>query len=180
MVTGEIEPGSPIYLRTLSMNAPPVRFPEAWRANIRGVELNLQYPAGWETAKRLKYASGYTQPGPRDFVGPAPLSEPESRAVYDFSLRRNFRLALAYHTQGQVIYWKYQDYLPQGSYEIGLRLSELSGYTLETTPDYSGHAGYKDWFIAHYNRPAYTIEAGLGVNPLPLTHLMRSIGIISA
>ena len=30
-------------------------------------------------------------------------------------------------------------------------------------------AGYKDWFIQDYNRPGYTIEAGLGENPLPIT-----------
>ena len=29
--------------------------------------------------------------------------------------------------------------------------------------------GYKDWFIQTYNRPGYTIEAGLGENPLPIT-----------
>jgi g-D-glutamyl-meso-diaminopimelate peptidase len=151
------------------MNDPPVRFPEAWRANIRGVDLNLQYPAGWEIAKQIKFAAGFTKPGPRDFVGPYPLSEPESRAVYDFTLNRNFRLALAYHTQGKVIFWKYLDYMPPRSQEIGMELSRLSGYSLETTPDYSGHAGYKDWFILNFNRPGYTIEAGIGVNPLPLS-----------
>ena len=29
--------------------------------------------------------------------------------------------------------------------------------------------GYKDWFIKEYDRPGYTIEAGLGVNPLPMS-----------
>ena len=29
--------------------------------------------------------------------------------------------------------------------------------------------GYKDWFIQIYNRPGYTIEAGLGENPLPIS-----------
>ena len=43
-----------------------------------------------------------------------------------------------------------------------------SGYTLEITPESSGYAGYKDWFIQEYNRPGYTVEVGRGVNPLPL------------
>ena len=30
--------------------------------------------------------------------------------------------------------------------------------------------GYKDWFIQTYNRPSYTIEAGLGENPLHISH----------
>ncbi len=40
---------------------------------------------------------------------------------------------------------------------------------MELTPPYSANAGYKDWFIQHYNRPGYTIEAGIGVAPLPLS-----------
>ena len=52
---------------------------------------------------------------------------------------------------------------------IGRQFSNVSGYSLETTPYSSSFAGYKDWFIQQYNRPAYTIEAGLGQNPLPIS-----------
>ena len=76
---------------------------------------------------------------------------------------------LAYHTQGKEIYWKFQDYLPDGSYYIGERFSEVSGYVLSDTPYNSSFAGYKDWFIQNYNRPGYTIEAGIGENPLPIS-----------
>ena len=37
------------------------------------------------------------------------------------------------------------------------------------TPPESAYAGYKDWFIKHFRRPGYTIEAGSGENPLPLS-----------
>ena len=30
-------------------------------------------------------------------------------------------------------------------------------------------AGYQDWFIQIFDRPGYTIECGLGENPLPLS-----------
>ena len=42
---------------------------------------------------------------------------------------------------------------------------------MEETPYASGFAGYKDWFIQEYNLPGYTIEAGLGENPLPPVQL---------
>ena len=74
-------------------------------------------------------------------------------------------------TQGEVIYWKYQGYEPEGSERIGKEFSRLSGYALELTPYESGYAGYKDWFIQDFNRPGYTIEAGQGSNPLPLKQL---------
>jgi g-D-glutamyl-meso-diaminopimelate peptidase len=151
------------------MNGSQAGFPDDWKANIRGVDLNLQYPAGWDEARRIKFSQGYTKPGPRDYVGSAPLTEPESRAVYDYSLRSPFNLTLSYHTQGQVIYWKYDGFDPPHSKAIGRRLAALSGYTLELTPEESAYAGYKDWFIQQFDRPGYTVEAGKGVSPLPLS-----------
>ena len=134
-----------------------------------GVDLNLQYPANWDRAKQIKFAQGFTKPAPRDYVGTAPLVAPESIAVYNFTRRHNFRLILAYHTQGRIIYWKYLDYLPDASYYIGEQFSQASGYSLEETPYGSSFAGYKDWFIQEYNLPGYTIEVGLGENPLPIS-----------
>ena len=146
------------------------------------MDLNLQFPAGWLNARRIKFAQGYTMPAPRDFVGEGPLTEPEALAIYNFTLVHNFRLILAYHTQGEVIYWKYSDYLPPYSEEIGRRFSEASGYTLDITPPESAYAGFKDWFIQEYNRPGYTIEAGLGENPLPISQFDQiysdNIGIL--
>ena len=49
-----------------------------------------------------------------------------------------------------------------------LRLAAVSGYALEDAPYASGFAGYKDWFIDAFGRPGYTVEAGLGENPLPV------------
>ena len=171
LVTGRFDPAGTAYFSALSMNGTAAGFPEDWKANIRGVDLNLQYPAGWETAKKIKYAQGYTKPGPRDYVGPRSLSEPESNAVYRYSRSETFSLSLSYHAQGEVIYWKYRDYAPDGAEKIGTELSRISGYTLELTPDESGYAGYKDWFIQDLNRPGYTIDVDIGKNPLPLEQL---------
>jgi len=156
------------YATYLSQNYPHIPFPDGWKANGRGVDLNLQYPAGWERAREIKFAQDFRLPGPRDYVGGGPLSEPESQALYDYTLRQTFQMILSYHSQGQVIYWQYLDFLPEKSREIGEIFATLSGYALEETPYESGHAGYKDWFIAHFDRPGYTIEVGLGENPLPL------------
>ena len=137
--------------------------------NITGVDLNLQFPAGWENAKQIKYEQGFISPAPRDFVGESPLSEPESKAVYNFSIKHNFRLVIAYHTQGKVIFWKFLDYMPTDAEYIANKFSNSSTYLLEDTPYFSSFAGYKDWFIQEYNRPGFTIEAGFGENPLPIS-----------
>lgn len=133
------------------------------------MDLNLQFPAGWEQAKEIKYKQGFSQPSPRDFVGYGPLTQPEAFGIYDFTLSNDFALVIAYHTQGQEIYWKYGDFLPPASYYIGQKFADASGYSLEDTPYASSFAGYKDWFIQQYNRPGYTIEAGIGENPLPIS-----------
>lgn len=171
LVTGAINSNDRFFRQAeqMSRNYPQIPFPSGWKANIRGVDLNLQYPAGWEQAREVKFEQGFTQPGPRDYVGSAALSEPESRAVYNFTRSRDFGLTVSYHTQGQVIFWKYLDFQPLCSYEIAQEFYRVSGYPPLETPYASGHAGYKDWFIMEYNRPGYTIEAGSGVNPLPIS-----------
>lgn len=133
------------------------------------MDLNLQFPAGWEQAREIKFNQGYTSPAPRDFVGFGPLTEPEALALYNFTLRHNFKLVIAYHTQGKEIYWQFQDYAPIESKEIGNRFANASGYLLAEVPFNSSFAGYKDWFLQQYQRPGYTIEAGIGQNPLPIS-----------
>ena len=177
LVTGEVRSGAEYdAARAIASDYPGIPFPSGWKANIRGTDLNLQYPAGWERAREIKFAQGFISPAPRDYVGAAPLSAPESLALYQFTLSYSPVLTLSYHTQGSVIYWKYLDYEPAGAQELARAFSAVSTYAVETTPYASGFAGYKDWFIQNYDRPGYTIEAGLGDNPLPISEFDRIYG----
>ena len=146
------------------------------------MDLSLQFPAGWENARRIKFSQGFTAPAPRDYVGEGPLVAPESLALYNFTLFHNFRLIIAYHTQGQEIYYDFQNYAPEEAEYIGNIFASVSGYTL-TNPEFtSSFAGFKDWFLQEYRRPGYTIEAGLGTNPLPISQFNEiyndNIGIL--
>ena len=147
------------------------------------MDLNLQYPAGWLQAREIKFSQGYTRPGPRDYVGKAPLTQRESRALADFTSYLDPALILAYHTQGEQIYWKYDDIDVPGALALGQEFTRLSGYSLEKTPYASGFAGYKDWFIKVWRRPGFTIEAGLGENPLPISQFdtiyAKNLGILT-
>jgi g-D-glutamyl-meso-diaminopimelate peptidase len=47
-------------------------------------------------------------------------------------------------------------------------------------PPESANAGFKDWFLQVFKRPAFTIEAGLGENPLPTSQLPEITRALSA
>ena len=170
LVVGAIAEDSLAYrqAQTMAQFYPGIPFPLGWKANLKGVDLNLNYPAGWTQAREIKFAQGYTRPGPRDYVGRAPLGQKESRALAEFTEFFDPALVLAYHSQGEVIYWQFRDYEVPGARELGEEFARLSGYELADTPYESSFAGYKDWFIQEFRRPGYTIEVGQGTNPLPL------------
>ena len=171
LVTEGLREGDPGFAeaRALGENFPGIPFPDGWKANLRGVDLNLNYPARWEQAREIKFSQGWDRPGPRDYVGPAPLSEPETEALAGLTERTEPGLTLSLHTQGKAIYWKFGSMEPPGARELGERFAAVSGYALEDVPYASGFAGYKDWFILTRDRPGYTLELGSGENPLPLS-----------
>ena len=184
LVTGELQRGEAYEnARAIAAQYPGIPFPSGWKANLRGTDLNLQYPAGWETAREIKAAAGVRGPAPADWVGPAPLSAPESRAMAALTRRFDPALTLSFHTQGEVIYWRFGDYEIPGARDIAATFAAVSGYSLEETPYDSSFAGYRDWFIQSFRRPGFTIECGRGINPLPLADFpeirRRCLGILT-
>ena len=163
-----LEPTNPYYYNLLEWNDTGLPFSLVWEANIRGVDLNLNYPAGWEEAKALEDEFGVFGPGPTGYGGEAPLSEPETISLVDFTLNKHFRLTISYHSQGRVIYWTYKGLEPPESKKIAEVFSRVSGYSLAEPPLIAAYAGYKDWFIDEFRRPGFTIEVGIGENPLPI------------
>lgn len=156
-----ITPDNPYYQSVLSINNNSEDF-SGWTANIRGVDLNHQWPADWEKENERSPKN----PSPSKYGGKRPLTEPEVIAIYDFTKKHDFKMVLAFHSQGEIIYWGFNNLEPPESEEIVNRFAILTGYIPEKTA-YSA-AGYKDWFIQNYRRPGFTIEVGMGVNPLPL------------
>ena len=177
LAAGAIPETSPEYVQAAAIAAgfPQIPFPDGWKANLRGVDLNLNYPASWDLAKQIKAGLGFDRAAPRDFPGKKPLDQRETAALAAYTACIRPDILLAYHTQGRVIYPCGQDIDPPGAKNLAEKFSEASGYAVEEVPPESSNAGFKDWFLRRFHRPGFTIEAGLGENPLPLSQLPQLI-----
>lgn len=125
-----------------------------WKANGMGVDLNRQYPAGWENMQ-----SGPEQPYYQFYKGKKPLEATETVAITNFVHQINPSIALAYHTAGREIYWRYKNGIHLiRDYLLAKKVSKLTGYPLAKPAKTATGGGFTDWFIPTYHRPAMTIE----------------------
>jgi g-D-glutamyl-meso-diaminopimelate peptidase len=141
--------------RLLNMNEGSNNF-ERWKANGLGVDLNRQYPAGWES---LPYEP--TAPNFKSYKGEKPLEAKEVLAITKFISEVNPRIAVAYHTAGREIFWNYKngEQLKRDN-KIAKRIAKSTGYKLGEPEKEAVGGGFTDWFITTYHRPAMTIEIG--------------------
>lgn len=138
-----------------------------WQANANGVDLNHNYDAGFADYKIMEKALGIIGPGPTRFAGPAPESEPESRALAEFVRQTNPHLLLTLHTQGEEIFSP----PPKGKEATWKRMlasvAALSGYHVSVPEGSAAYGGLADYAAATLGIPSFTLECGKGENPLP-------------
>lgn len=134
-----------------------------WKANGRGVDLNVNFDADWGTGKK-----NVRTPASENYIGETPFSEPETRALRDFTLEIRPDFTVSYHTKGEEIYWCYDqdEYRLRRDRRIAEALSVSTGYPLRLAVGSAG--GYKDWCIKALKLPAFTVEVGEDELPHPL------------
>ena len=140
---------------------------EHWNANLRGVDINHNFDAGWEELHQKEIEYGIYGPSPTRFGGKRPHSEPETVALVELCRKMDIRHCLAMHSQGEVIYWDYGCKTPPKSRKMAEIMATASGYALDTPLGIATGGGFKDWFIKEFSRPGFTVEIGRGKNPLP-------------
>lgn len=126
-----------------------------WKANGRGVDLNVNFDADWGMGVKNVY-----KPSAENYVGKQPFSEPETRALKRFTLQIKPDYTLSYHTKGEEIYWYFYQSGERAERDRKLaeELSALTGYKLAYAKGSVG--GYKDWCIERLGIPSFTIETG--------------------
>lgn len=126
-----------------------------YKANANGVDLNVNFDARWGTGE-LNIRSK----GDANFIGNAPFSESESRALRDFTYLVKPQLTLSYHSKGEEIYYEFfqTGKIKERDYNFANIVKDCTGYQIKSTPNSAG--GYKDWCIQKLGIPALTIEVG--------------------
>ncbi|MDO4747975.1 MAG: M14 family metallocarboxypeptidase [Eubacteriales bacterium] len=142
---------------------------ERWQANARGVDINHNFDAGFDLVKTNEKKMGITTFASTRYGGEYPESENETKALCNLCRKREFAIAAALHSQGREIYYDYGEHTRKENYEIAKAMSALSGYKVSQPSGIAVGGGFKDWFIEHFHRPAFTIEVGKGKNPLSMT-----------
>lgn len=141
---------------------------KVWQSNANGVDLNHNYDAGWAELHKLERKNNIVCAAHTRYGGRRPESEPETIAITNFCRKNYFENAIAFHSQGEEIYWNYGENTSKESESLAIAFSLLSGYEVSSPEGLAVGGGFKDWFIEEFNRPAFTIEVGKGKNPLPI------------
>ncbi|RKD22403.1 M14 family zinc carboxypeptidase [Caminicella sporogenes] len=132
-----------------------------WKANIRGIDLNRQWNVLWGIPSRFIRR----RPSNDHFQGFKPHSEPEVKALEQFTLNTPCLGYYAYHTQGSVLFWyKNQKgiYLDE-VYDITRGLKNITGFKpipklSKSLRYWDTRMGYADWTAYKLKKPSITLE----------------------
>lgn len=125
-----------------------------WKANARGVDLNVNFDAKFGQGRQNVFS-----PAPENYVGEYPFSEPETRALRDLTLEVEPDLTISYHAKGRLVYWYFgqSGEAKERDRKIAAAAAKTLGYSLGAAfTDSAG--GYKDWCVSALGIPALTIE----------------------
>lgn len=142
-----------------------------WQANARGVDINHNFPAGFLKEKQLERQSGVVTPSPTKYGGEKSASEPETQAMIRLCRAFWFRRVVAFHSQGEEIYYSYGEHTPAESELLCKIFCSSCGYKSVVPTGTASHGGFKDYFINYFHRTGFTVEVGKGENPLPIEDL---------
>jgi murein tripeptide amidase MpaA len=145
-----------------------------WRKNRR---LNADGTYGVDINRNYGYQWGYDNlgssgvPASEVYRGPAPFSEPETQAIRDLFLQKNFQSVVSYHSYDQLILypWGYAR-IPTGQDDLLASLASAMS-TLMRSPNgriykygpaaaslYTTNGDTTDWTFSFSGVPSFTIE----------------------
>jgi g-D-glutamyl-meso-diaminopimelate peptidase len=144
------------------VNLGQAAYARQWKANALGVDLNRNFPTGWENSLE------HPLPSISRYRGEHPLCAAESKALADYTQSRQFDATFSFHSHGSVLYYAYGNKQPVNdlSYSLALAMQAQTGYTPIGSGDGTSGAGYKDWAMDALGIPSLPVEIGSTQTPL--------------
>lgn len=142
-----------------------------WKANIRGVDLNQNFDAGWGKSKFCSVI-----PGSSGFCGESVNSEIETKNIQNFIGGINIQLSFCYHSKGKVVYYGYEklakDILQKEKF-MAKTLCKVLKYKKIRSIGSTGGLG--DYIGYRLGIPSVTIELGSDryCHPIPCDMIKR-------
>lgn len=146
-----------------------INYYKRWKANGRGVDLNVNYPVNWDKRK-----NNPSHPDSQGYKGSSAGSENETKILMKRIPEIAPRAVLSYHSTGSVMYW---NFFQTGSFKTTCKslfdfAQKINKYK-DAEPNIKGT--YKDlgpnfgsWVCAKNNIPTLTIENGTGDCPIKI------------
>lgn len=134
-----------------------------WKANIYGVDLNVNFDADWGEGQQ-----NVTYPASENYIGMTPHSEIETKLIVDI-LKNDYSLVVSYHSKGEVVYWGYEHNFRH--YLHAKKFAHSLNYELTRSEGSAG--GLKDYYALNYKGLGLTVEVGEDrfSHPYPLCEL---------
>jgi len=127
---------------------------------VGGVDLNRNYGYMWNATVQ----SGSPYMSEEDYRGPAPFSEPETRALKDLALQHDFEYAVSFHSGAQAILypWGHTTVAAPDSDKLegfAEELSQLIGCWYRQSGSWYTTSGcWDDWMYGTRGTCAFTVE----------------------
>lgn len=134
-----------------------------WRKNTRndhGVDLNRNYPYGWNSCK-----GSSAETGAQDYRGTAPASEPETQAMMNLVATIKPVFNISYHSYSEIVIYPYgcrpnrtpsEEAVEAIGAEIGKKIDYKPGTAWELL--YNADGGDIDWMYTQHQVIPYVIE----------------------
>ncbi len=141
------------FLLRLNNNSPNFSL---WKANARGVDLNVNFDAMWGMSK-------YTTvlPCSGGFIGETSNSEIENINLLKFIENKKFFLSIAYHSKGNVVYYGFEKLSKKEtkiSKKMAKSIAKPLNYKILQSKGSTG--GLSDYLSYNKKIPSFTIELG--------------------
>lgn len=125
-----------------------------WKANADGVDLNTHFDALWGRGACNKRVIG-----PSDFIGDAPQSAPEARALVELTKSVMPNATVSYHCMGGELYWEFfqSGVIRRRDEAFAAAVAEHIGVK-KVDGHLNSAGGYKDYCVDALGIPAVTVE----------------------